>query len=415
MVVKNWVKTLNWQYGGITVLIIIVAVLHFSTILQPPTQVFDEQYYVPAAQSILDGNGTDRTEHPPLGQLLIAAGTGLFGNNPFGWRIFSVLFGLAGIFFFYLVSLRLGIARKYAYFAAFLFSFENLAFIQSGLAMLDVFSLTFMLASFWLYLRSKHLLSGMFIALAALAKLTGLLALPIILLHWLLTNRHDLKRMSSLVIVSIAALFLLMPLLDFAVWHAWLNPFSQLSTMLDISSGSTFGRYPSAMLSRPWDWLLKPVILTYWIEPHYLAMISPTLWVLIIPAMCFAIYRAVKGGAAAIFALAWFTGTYLAWIPASLIGDRISYIYYFYPAVGSVCLALALAFSSLGDLTVRLKTGNGKRLASLILPLYLLLSLGAFVILSPVSYWWKVPLCLAAYLFSRYYLSHSFPSSLKDA
>jgi dolichyl-phosphate-mannose-protein mannosyltransferase len=393
------------QYSGILILLLLISALHFSTIMQPAQPVFDEQYYVPAAQSILQDHGTDRTEHPPLGQLIIASGIRLFGDNPFGWRFFSVLFGDIGVFLFYLICLRLKIPRKYAYLAAFLLSFENLTFIQSSLAMLDVFSLTFMLAAFWFYLRGNYLSSGLMTGLAALAKLTGLLALPVIVLHWLITNRRELKPLFTQILAAPAALLGLMPLLDFAVWHKWLSPFSQLSTMLQLSSGSTFAKYPSEMLSRPWEWVFKPEILTYWIEPHYLAMISPVLWALIIPATGFVIYQALKHNTAAIFALVWFTGTYLIWIPASLAGDRVSYVYYFYPAVGSVCLALTLMAFSLEKFNNLRQPDIWKKLMDWIVPLYMLLSLGTFVILSPVSYWWKAPLCLAAYLFSRYYLS----------
>jgi dolichyl-phosphate-mannose-protein mannosyltransferase len=406
IVMKNRAGTfIKWQYSGILILLLISAALHFSTILQPPDRVFDEQYYVPAAQSILQGSGTDRTEHPPLGQLLIAAGIRIFGDNPFGWRIFSVLFGLTGIFLFYLLCLRLGLSPQYSFVAAFLLAFENLAFVQSSLAMLDVFSLTFILAAFWFYLKGSHFASGIMTALAALAKLTGILALPLVLLYWLFTGMKDLKRPLIQIVASFAAFFLLMPVFDAIIWHRWLNPFSQLSTMLHVTSGSTFARYPSEMLSRPWDWILRPEILTYWIEPHYLAMISPTLWVLIIPVLCFVTYQACKKSRPAVFALAWFILLYLIWIPASLIGDRISYIYYFYPAAGAVCLGLGIGAAALDEVSQRWRSRRWKKTADLVIALYLLLSLGAFIILSPVSWWWKVPLCIAAYLFSRYYVS----------
>ena len=117
----------RWEYTWLCLLLLIVLALHFSTIMSPPAPVFDEQYYVPAARYILQGEGTDRIEHPPLAQLFISAGIFLFGDNPFGWRFFSVLFGLAGIVFFYLICRRLGMPGKYAFLGAFLFSFENLS------------------------------------------------------------------------------------------------------------------------------------------------------------------------------------------------------------------------------------------------------------------------------------------------
>jgi dolichyl-phosphate-mannose-protein mannosyltransferase len=169
------------------------------------------------------------------------------------------------------------------------------------------------------------------------------------------------------------------------------------------------------MLSRPWDWILRPEILTYWIDPHYLAMISPTLWVMIIPTLCFVVYKACKNNPAAVFALSWFALLYLIWIPASIIGDRISYIYYFYPAIGAVCMGLGMMASGLDNLSIIRQSRRWQKTAGLIIPLYLLLSLGAFVILSPISYWWKVPLCVAAYLFTRYYVTEKPTSVFNQA
>jgi sensor c-di-GMP phosphodiesterase-like protein len=106
-----------------------------------------------------------------------------------------------------------------------------------------------------------------------------------------------------------------MPLLDLIIWHKWLNPLNQLDIMLNLNIQSTITAYPSDIISRPWEWIFKPEYLTYNVDPHYLAMISPTIWIIIIPAVIYAVYRAVKGNKPALFASLWFAGTYLAWIP----------------------------------------------------------------------------------------------------
>ncbi len=395
----------KWEYTGVVLLVLVVLALHLAIILHPPDLVFDEQYYVPSAQYILQGLGTDRVDHPPLGQLFIASGLWVFGDNPFGWRFFSVIFGIIGLVFFYLICRQLDISRKYAYLATFLLAFENLSFIQSGVAMLDVFSLTFMMASLWFYLRNRYAYSGVMAGLAALSKLTGALVVLIIILHWLIINRKRPLSFLALVVLAPATFFLLLPLLDFAVWHQWFNPFHQVATMLDINASATFANNASVMLSRPWEWLLRPVILTYWEEPHYLAMISPPVWALIIPSVLFLIYRAIKAHSASIFALVWFIGAYLVWIPISIITDRTSYIYYFYPAVGAVCIGLSSMVSNLDSYAGNLPGRRYRRVLDMVLPVYLLICLGAFVILSPVSYWWKTPLCILAYIISRYWVS----------
>jgi len=55
-------------------------------------------------------------------------------------------------------------------FATFLFAFENLSFSQSGIAMLDVFYVTLMLAGFLFYLRGNYIQCGILMGLSMLCK-----------------------------------------------------------------------------------------------------------------------------------------------------------------------------------------------------------------------------------------------------
>jgi len=398
--IKVWVsRFLAWEYAGLCLLVLLVLVLHLAAILRPDAPVFDEQYYVPDARSILQGTGSERIEHPPLGKLVITGGITLFGDNPFGWRIMSVLFGLACIVFFYLICRKLTLSKRASFLATFILALENLSFVQAGVAMLDVFSLAFMLLAFWLYLRKQNALAGVSVGLATLVKLTGALALPVIVLHWLLTSRKDVWRFSISMLAAPAVFFVLMPVLDLAIWHEWLSPFDQLSAMFRASSLATFAGFPSPMLSRPWDWLLRPEILTYWVEPQYVGMISPNLWALIMPVMLYAFYKAFKRNTAATFSVAWFTCLYLLWIPFSIISDRISYVYYFYPAVGAVCLAIGAGADGVFN---RRETGPMAWLERWGIPLFVLSHLAAFAVLAPISYWWKVPCCVMLYILVSY-------------
>ena len=132
-------KLTRWEYTPLCLLVLIVLIIHFSTIMQPSALIFDESYYVPAARSIIQGTGTDIIEHPPLGQLLIVSGISLFGDGPLGWRFFSVIFGAVSIVLFYLICRQLKMPRNTSFLATFLFSIENMSFILAGIAMLDVF------------------------------------------------------------------------------------------------------------------------------------------------------------------------------------------------------------------------------------------------------------------------------------
>ena len=402
-------RFITWEYSGLCLLVLLVLALHLAAILRPDSPVFDEQYYVPDAVSILQGNGSERIEHPPLGKLMIAAGIAVFGDNPFGWRILAVTCGIACIVLFYLICRRLNLSRRASFLATFILALENLSFVQASIAMLDVFCLTFMLLAFWLYLGKRPLLCGVAIGLAALVKLPGGLALPVILLHWLLTSRKEILRWGASMLAAAAVFLGLMPILDMTIWHKWISPFTRLSAMYKASSTATFALYPSPMLSRPWDWLLRPEILTYWLDPQYVGMISPDLWVLIIPVMLYMAYRALKGNTAALFSVLWFGAMYVLWIPISLISDRLSYIYYFYPAVGAVCLGMGVVVDVVWS-------GGRMRfrgwLDKWIIPFYILIHLAVFVVLSPISYWWKVPCCVLLYILARYELSVGRPPAV---
>jgi len=101
----------KWEYFGLCLLVLVILTMHFSTIMQPDVVVFDEKFYVDDANSILQGDDTLRPEHPPLGKLFIVFGMLLFGDNPLGWRFFSVLLGTVCIVLLYLICRRLELPK----------------------------------------------------------------------------------------------------------------------------------------------------------------------------------------------------------------------------------------------------------------------------------------------------------------
>ncbi|MFC1892992.1 phospholipid carrier-dependent glycosyltransferase [Chloroflexota bacterium] len=377
------------EYFWLCLLVLASLAMHFSIINQPAEPLFDEQHYVPDARSIVQGSGTSRLEHPPLGKLFIVSGISLFGDTPLGWRFFSILFGAVCIVLFYLICRQLKIPRRASFLATFLLALENLSFVQASVAILDVFSLAFMLASFWLYLRGKYLLSGVAVGLGTLAKLTGTLALPVMFLHWFFRRGVAPRRFIITMLLAPLSFLLLMPLFDFIVSRQWLNPIDRVMTMLSLSGSLTFSATTHGSASHPWEWILRPEIMAYWYEPHYIAAISFTILALVIPSVLYMTYYAVKGSEPHLFGISWFAGTYLIWIPLSLISDRISFVYYFYPTVGAICIGLGLGFSQLMTLCEARKTA--RRVVKTIIAGYLLLHVVIFTLLSPVFNWWSIP------------------------
>ncbi len=73
----------------------------------------------------------------------------------------------------------------------FLFATENLSFVMGHIGMLDVFYVTFMLLGFLLYLRGNYTSCGIAMGLSLLCKVTAILGIAVIILHWLITNRRE--------------------------------------------------------------------------------------------------------------------------------------------------------------------------------------------------------------------------------
>lgn len=377
----------RWEHVWLCLLVVVTLAMHFVIIANPPELILDEQHYVNDARNIIGEHQTLRFEHPPLAKLFIVSGIKLFGDNPWGWRFFSVIFGTATIVLFYFLCRRLNMSRNATSIATFLLALENMTFVQASVAMLDVYCVTFMLASFLLYASRKYIASGVAVGLSVLAKLNGALALPAMVIHWLFHRQGRSWRFALTVGIAPLAFVALMPLFDFAIvqnFSALVDPISRIKTILSLSSSLTFITAAHSAMSRPWEWLIYYKYMGYYGAPHYAAAISPSIWALIIPAFAYMVYRAVKGNQAGLFGAAWFASTYLVWIPISIITDRVSFIYYFYATIGAICLGLGLGLSQLLTFYQERRPGKLKRTILALLVFYFVAHLASFVILSPV-------------------------------
>lgn len=154
----------------------------------PGQPYFDETHYVPAARQLLETGfsiPTRNLEHPPLAKELIALSIWLFGDNPFGWRTFSALFGGLAVTGIYLCGLAVFDSRRAAVWTASIAALNQMLFVQARVAMLDIFSLAFVvwgLAFFFMSfrenVRTRRLLyaTGLCLGLATACKWNGILA-----------------------------------------------------------------------------------------------------------------------------------------------------------------------------------------------------------------------------------------------
>lgn len=122
----------------------------------PNTPFFDEVHYLPAARDMLDvWNGGEagyrNREHPLLGKTLIALGMAIFGDNPLGWRILSLVAGTVAVG----ASMRAmwhASADRFATVAfGLLLATGFHLYIHARIAMLDIFMVSFLSLAAWMF------------------------------------------------------------------------------------------------------------------------------------------------------------------------------------------------------------------------------------------------------------------------
>jgi predicted membrane-bound dolichyl-phosphate-mannose-protein mannosyltransferase len=378
-------RAFKWQYAGICFLALATLILHFSVITQPDTVIFDEVHYVSEARSVIAGQGAIFFEHPPLSKLFIITGVRLFGDTPFGWRFFSVIFATLSVVLFYFICRKLEMPKGGPFLATTVFALENLSFVMGSVAMLDVYSVTFMLGAFLLYLHRKSFTSGLSIALSALAKTIGVFAGISLFIDWLLDRKRRLWSLITLAGSALVSFLLLFTGLNSVLFGSLINPIPLLKNMLAQNSSITFASGYQQAASKPWDWLLQPMPIFCSFDPQYLAMISLTVWIVIFPVVAYLIWTAVKGSRAGRFGLAWFVGTYLPLVPLVLLTDRVSFVYYFYPVVGALCLGIGLGLAKLLEYWRNNSRSKRGQAALIAVAGYLLLHIATFILFSPIA------------------------------
>lgn len=111
---------------------------------------FDEVHYVIAARKLLELHSAN-PEHPLLGKEIIAAAIALLGDRPLFWRIPATLFGTFGLFAFGRLMWFASQSRFAALSGTFLVATGFAWFIQSRIAMLDIFMACFTMVGLWMF------------------------------------------------------------------------------------------------------------------------------------------------------------------------------------------------------------------------------------------------------------------------
>ena len=351
--------------------------------------VFDEAHYVPAVREMIAGRPANN-EHPPLSKWLMMLGISLLGDNPYGWRIGSVITGTLSVYVLYrLATLLLG--SGWAGLAvAFLYAADVTSFNLSSIAVLDPPTNLFLLLSAYLLLREKRLLAGIAMGLALLTKASAAFGVGALLLFELLRSArgsgwaerlyNGVVRSYVLLIIGAAVMLSGLAIYD-AAYKAFPNPFAHLDFILSYHPSLTFnclgGATPfacvhvnqdgsSMTVDLPLSWTLPGVTfqpMGFYVHPYrpiaYYGIAAPLWWT----SWVVMVYFLIRGIAVALRQLSglgeadstehrldlllacWFVMNYLVYFPLAYLSHRWVYPFYFFQvmpflAIGAVRLLL---------------------------------------------------------------------------
>ena len=353
----------------------------------PSGPYFDEIHYLPAARELLTGFDYRNPEHPPLGKEIIAAGIALFGDNPWGWRFFPVLAGSATMFAamraLWHVSHRQAATLAYGVLLATGF----ILFVQSRIAMLDIFMAAFVMIALWLFAaactarttaraRRNLALAGIAIGCALASKWNTIPVAPVFGLAFLgirwravgaarLLTDHQAPPVRGVSLVEAALWLGLVPVMVYAItfWPAYVLPKSPFAGLGPIASQEyMLGLQMSVKAFHPYqthwsDWVLNTRGIWYAFNTYdgaqrgIMLIGNPlTMWLGLV-ALTWCAYAAVflrRPDAAAVVIL--YAASILFWIVAAKPVQF--YYHYFLPSCFQLA-ALALAIDRLRELRQR--------------------------------------------------------------
>ncbi|MGX9430736.1 MULTISPECIES: phospholipid carrier-dependent glycosyltransferase [Bradyrhizobium] len=366
------------------IIFIVAHLLLLIGVSAPEKFYFDEVHYVPAARQMLEPVIPEpmlNPMHPPLAKQFIALSIRTFGDNPFGWRYPAALFGALALVGVYLGGLALFARQSSAIAATLLAAFNQMLFVQSRIAMLDIFALAFGLfaiAAFAHGFRQARpqlyfALAGIASGLSAACKWSGLFVLAtciaIVAVIWLMqgwrTRFADPKPEDwyqpdlwpDFRPHHFAACFALLPAIVYLASFVPLYGFSfpdileaQRRIFADNTTTAIAGHtYMSSWPS--WPFLVRPVWYLFdKLGDNSIAAVVllgnplilwPALAALTVTLRDWIVVRRAD----AFLVLAFYFGPYLAW---ALLPRTLGFTYYYLPAATTASFALVYALTRAG-------------------------------------------------------------------
>ena len=399
--VRNWSPV---DYLAAAAVVLGGGLLRFLGLAQPAAFVFDEHFYAPdacwyalASPTVCEVAKESIRLHPPLAKSLIGAGIALVGYHPLGWRLAAAVAGTVTLGLLYILARRTLRSTSGAVLAAGLLAVDFLHFVNSRVAMLDVFLTMFGVAAVLFavldrdqvlrfrqpdegiplrtrLLRPWLVLAGAASGAAVASKWSGLsVLLGVFLLAVLggvmMGNRRPGVRPQVVTLgrdaVALVAWLVVLPAVVYVASYAgylsgtlvtwpwskaswfWAVMRRQLAMVHWVSLD--FGTHPEQ--SMPWTWPLSIRPLVCYLDPAggdvrgILGFGNPVLWVASLGAVLFAAVRWIRsrfrGWVEAVIVVS-VVVTYGPWFLISLHRSFV-FLYYLLPTVPFLYLGFAYA------------------------------------------------------------------------
>lgn len=281
-----------WLLATLIVIAVFVF-LRFWRLSYPAETVFDEVYFPKMASQYL-AHESFFDIHPPLGKLIIAVGEVLFGgaaigsfhlpwgNVQVGWRIMSLLAGIALLPAAYWTMIQIFNDKRAGVLAALLLSIDGLMIVYSRTGLMDIFIQLFGVLSLgfcWRFINQRRegnqawtslLTTGFFAGLAVAVKWIGIGFLPLVALATFIGLFTAKKRQFDFndffvwfcAFVVIPAILYIVPFAanwqtdfwhQFALWH-------QQSWDYNVHLNAT---HPYASKWWSWPFMIRPIWFYY--------------------------------------------------------------------------------------------------------------------------------------------------------
>lgn len=350
----------------LAVLIILAFFLWGNHLSYPPKPYYDEIFFVPTAKEYLNWNigaydyhyrknSNLDWIHPPLSRLISVVFFVIFDNNSFGWRISSLLLGVASLGIFYWTVDKLFGEILITLFSSLLFLFDLLPMIQSRIMMNEIDLIFFSLCALltFLYYKQKPtliriFLVGLFCGGAIASRWNGLL---LIILIFVLTGYIRTVRKEKFLWIIDAVILIF---ISFSIYLASYTQYFLLGGTLlsfwilqkDIVFFHLYHVAPNNYSASWWTWPLmlrttlyfKEIASNESIRAIY-AIGNPAIWWLGIGSLVYVFIRFIRNKtfsiALVLISFIWF------WLPFSL-SMRVTFLHYYLPSLPFLYISLGI-------------------------------------------------------------------------